>query len=254
MPLGFRRCRRPGLPLAGSGRAQRPRPSHLWQPLAPPATGGLGSRPWADDACSMARPPFRQRGTALRVRIPAAASRKLKKPTFGRLVQFPGAGNGIPRSDRFAAGSAGSADPCARLGNGPATVRWTVAPFGFESRQRREQEKASARLAGFYLERATGFPDPSASRPDRRARRRPLLAPQRATGALCPSGSNPGSGANKKRPARGWPDSTWSGQRDSNPRMMAWEAIALPLGDARMCGEILAQALGAKTRWSEPVR
>ena len=26
----------------------------------------------------------------------------------------------------------------------------------------------------------------------------------------------------------------WSGQRDSNPRMMAWEAIALPLGDARM--------------------
>jgi hypothetical protein len=25
----------------------------------------------------------------------------------------------------------------------------------------------------------------------------------------------------------------WSGQRDSNPRMMAWEAIALPLGDAR---------------------
>ena len=26
----------------------------------------------------------------------------------------------------------------------------------------------------------------------------------------------------------------WSGQRDSNPRMMAWEAIALPLGDARI--------------------
>jgi hypothetical protein len=25
----------------------------------------------------------------------------------------------------------------------------------------------------------------------------------------------------------------WSGQRDSNPRMMAWEAIALPLGYAR---------------------
>ncbi len=33
----------------------------------------------------------------------------------------------------------------------------------------------------------------------------------------------------------------WSGQRDSNPRMMAWEAIALPLGDARMCKRILSQ-------------
>ena len=28
----------------------------------------------------------------------------------------------------------------------------------------------------------------------------------------------------------------WSGQRDSNPRMSAWEADALPLGDARMWG------------------
>lgn len=26
----------------------------------------------------------------------------------------------------------------------------------------------------------------------------------------------------------------WSGQRDSNPRMSAWEADALPLGDARV--------------------
>ena len=28
----------------------------------------------------------------------------------------------------------------------------------------------------------------------------------------------------------------WSGQRDSNPRVSAWEADALPLGDARMWG------------------
>ena len=28
----------------------------------------------------------------------------------------------------------------------------------------------------------------------------------------------------------------WSGQRDSNPRVSAWEADALPLGDARICG------------------
>ena len=27
----------------------------------------------------------------------------------------------------------------------------------------------------------------------------------------------------------------WSGQRDSNPRVSAWEADALPLGDARLC-------------------
>ena len=26
----------------------------------------------------------------------------------------------------------------------------------------------------------------------------------------------------------------WSGRRDSNPRMVAWEATALPLGDARL--------------------
>lgn len=26
----------------------------------------------------------------------------------------------------------------------------------------------------------------------------------------------------------------WSGQRDSNPRVSAWEADALPLGDARL--------------------
>lgn len=30
------------------------------------------------------------------------------------------------------------------------------------------------------------------------------------------------------------PHFNWSGQRDSNPRMMAWEAIALPLGYARV--------------------
>ena len=29
-------------------------------------------------------------------------------------------------------------------------------------------------------------------------------------------------------------ESSWSGQRDSNPRMSAWEADALPLGDARV--------------------
>lgn len=28
--------------------------------------------------------------------------------------------------------------------------------------------------------------------------------------------------------------SSWSGRRDSNPRIQAWEAWALPLGDARM--------------------
>ena len=28
--------------------------------------------------------------------------------------------------------------------------------------------------------------------------------------------------------------SCWSGQRDSNPRVSAWEADALPLGDARL--------------------
>lgn len=32
----------------------------------------------------------------------------------------------------------------------------------------------------------------------------------------------------------------WSGQRDSNPRMTAWEAVALPLGDARICAMKLA--------------
>ena len=36
-----------------------------------------------------------------------------------------------------------------------------------------------------------------------------------------------------KGPARG-PVCSWSGQRDSNPRMSAWEADALPLGDARV--------------------
>ena len=32
----------------------------------------------------------------------------------------------------------------------------------------------------------------------------------------------------------------WSGQRDSNPRMTAWEAVALPLGDARIYAMKLA--------------
>ena len=31
------------------------------------------------------------------------------------------------------------------------------------------------------------------------------------------------------------PSNSWSGQRDSNPRVSAWEADALPLGDARVC-------------------
>ena len=39
----------------------------------------------------------------------------------------------------------------------------------------------------------------------------------------------------------------WSGQRDSNPRMSAWEADALPLGDARM-GFNSTTAIGAAAR------
>ena len=39
----------------------------------------------------------------------------------------------------------------------------------------------------------------------------------------------------KKRPRRkAGSGSSWSGRRDSNPRIQAWEAWALPLGDARM--------------------
>ena len=39
----------------------------------------------------------------------------------------------------------------------------------------------------------------------------------------------------KKRPHRkAGSGSSWSGRRDSNPRIQAWEAWALPLGDARM--------------------
>lgn len=42
------------------------------------------------------------------------------------------------------------------------------------------------------------------------------------------------TGTKKARRACAGPRLSWSGQRDSNPRMTAWEAVALPLGDARM--------------------
>lgn len=42
------------------------------------------------------------------------------------------------------------------------------------------------------------------------------------------------TGTKKARRACAGPCLSWSGQRDSNPRMTAWEAVALPLGDARM--------------------
>ena len=32
---------------------------------------------------------------------------------------------------------------------------------------------------------------------------------------------------------------SWSGRRDSNPRIMAWEAIAVPLGYARITRDII---------------
>ena len=38
----------------------------------------------------------------------------------------------------------------------------------------------------------------------------------------------------EKPPSRGGFFVGWSGRRDSNPRMVAWEATALPLGDARL--------------------
>ena len=48
----------------------------------------------------------------------------------------------------------------------------------------------------------------------------------------------------RERPAGAGLFWAWSGQRDSNPRMTAWEAVALPLGDARtMCGEFITAAL-----------
>src|SRR5690242_20419424 len=35
-------------------------------------------------------------------------------------------------------------------------------------------------------------------------------------------------------PDRPWPEGLWSGRRDSNPRPIAWEAIALPLRHSRI--------------------
>lgn len=35
---------------------------------------------------------------------------------------------------------------------------------------------------------------------------------------------------------------SWSGRRDSNPRIMAWEAIAVPLGYARIARDIIPAA------------
>ena len=55
-----------------------------------------------------------------------------------------------------------------------------------------------------------------------------------------------GVAAHEKGPFRG-PEHLWSGQRDSNPRMSAWEADALPLGDARM-GLDSTTAIGAAAR------
>ena len=50
---------------------------------------------------------------------------------------------------------------------------------------------------------------------------------------LSSSARRPARRRTRKRPLLG-PESLWSGQRDSNPRMTAWEAVALPLGDARV--------------------
>ena len=56
-------------------------------------------------------------------------------------------------------------------------------------------------------------------------------------GNVCHPGSfrsgSPGGGERQQKGPRPGPRAVWSGQRDSNPRMSAWEADALPLGDAR---------------------
>lgn len=72
------------------------------------------------------------------------------------------------------------------------------------------------------------------------AYRRPCLLAINASrlfNARTLSGSSPGALLKKARHRNGVVLLLfWSGQRDSNPRVSAWEADALPLGDARICG------------------
>ena len=71
------------------------------------------------------------------------------------------------------------------------------------------------------------------------AYRRPCLLAINASrlfNARTLSGSSPGALLKKARHRNGVVLLLfWSGQRDSNPRVSAWEADALPLGDARLC-------------------
>ena len=72
------------------------------------------------------------------------------------------------------------------------------------------------------------------------AYRRPCLLAINASrlfNARTLAGSSPGTLLKKARHRNGVVLLLfWSGQRDSNPRVSAWEADALPLGDARICG------------------
>ena len=71
------------------------------------------------------------------------------------------------------------------------------------------------------------------------AYRRPCLLALNASrlfNARTLAGSSPGTLLKKARHRNGVVLLLfWSGQRDSNPRVSAWEADALPLGDARLC-------------------
>ena len=71
------------------------------------------------------------------------------------------------------------------------------------------------------------------------AYRRPCLLAINASrlfNARTLAGSSPGTLLKKARHRNGVVLLLfWSGQRDSNPRVSAWEADALPLGDARLC-------------------
>ena len=55
---------------------------------------------------------------------------------------------------------------------------------------------------------------------------------------------------NKKGPEG--PEGFWSGQRDSNPRMSAWEADALPLGDARVRRKVYPPGAHEGKRHAKP--
>ena len=48
--------------------------------------------------------------------------------------------------------------------------------------------------------------------------------------------------------------SLWSGQRDSNPRVSAWEADALPLGDARVGAHPITNGSAISARHSFSAR